>query len=85
MRISRNTSGIIEQAGKQINCGYSGDWLATAPKGQIKRVLESDPEMAKSWDETIGDRMIKLVFIGRHMDKEAICAALDKCTTEPDL
>ena len=76
---------VIEQAGKQINCGYSGDWLATAPKGQIKRVLESDPEMAKSWDETIGDRMIKLVFIGRHMDKEAICAALDKCTTEPDL
>ena len=76
---------VIEQAGKQINCGYSGDWLATAPKGQIKRVLEADPEMAKSWDEKIGDRMIKLVFIGRHMDKEAICAALDKCTAEPDL
>ncbi len=74
---------VIEQAGKQISCGYSGDWLATAPKGQIKRVLESDPEAAKSWDERIGDRMIKLVFIGRHMDKEAICAALDKCTKEP--
>ncbi|MCR4938815.1 MAG: GTP-binding protein [Treponemataceae bacterium] len=76
---------VIEQAGKQINCGYSGDWLATAPKGQIKKVLEADPEAAKSWDEEIGDRMIKLVFIGRHMDKEAICAALDKCTADPDL
>lgn len=76
---------IIEQAGKQINCGYSGDWLATAPKGQIKKILESDPEAAKNWDEKIGDRMIKLVFIGRHMDKDAICKALDACTVEPAL
>lgn len=76
---------VLEQAGKQITCGYSGDWMATAPKGQIKKALASDPEFAKNWDEKLGDRMVKLVFIGRKMDKAKICADLDACTIEPKL
>lgn len=76
---------ILEQAGKQISAGYSGDWMATAPKGQIKKALAQDPEFAKNWDEKLGDRMVKLVFIGRKMDKAKICADLDACTVEPKL
>ena len=76
---------ILEQAGKQINASYSGDWMATAPKGQIKKALAQDPEFAKNWDEKLGDRMVKLVFIGRKMDKAKICADLDACTVEPKL
>ena len=38
-----------------------------------------DPKLAQDWDELYGDRMIKIVFIGQHMDKDAICAALDEC------
>lgn len=76
---------VLEQAGKQITCGYSGDWMATAPKAQIKKALERDPEFAKNWDEKLGDRMVKLVFIGKKMDKAKICADLDACTVEPNI
>ena len=45
--------------------------------------MEQDPEFAKNWDEKLGDRMVKLVFIGRKMDKAKICADLDACTVDP--
>lgn len=76
---------ILEQAGRQITAEYSGNWMATASKGQIKKALASDPEFAKNWDEKCGDRMVKLVFIGKHMNKEKIIADLDACTVEPNL
>ena len=42
-------------------------------------ILRENPEVLKDWDETYGDRMIKLVFIGKNMDKENIIESLDKC------
>ncbi len=74
---------ILEQAGRQITAGFSGEWMATAPKAQIKRALASDPEFAKNWDENVGDRMVKMVFIGRKMDKAKITADLDACCVDP--
>ena len=35
--------------------------------------------LCKDWDEKIGDRMVKLVFIGKNMNKEQIISGLDKC------
>lgn len=74
---------VLEQAGRQITAGYSGDWMATAPKDQIQEALAQDEELARNWDSSVGDRMIKMVFIGKDMDQEKICAALDACTVEP--
>ena len=34
------------------------------------------------WDEKYGDREIKLVFIGQHMDRHAIVDALDECLSD---
>lgn len=70
---------VFEQAGKQITASYAGVWLATAPKGQIKKAMKEDPLIEKNWDEKVGDREVKLVFIGQHMNKEKICADLDAC------
>lgn len=73
---------VLETSGRQIQAGYSGQWLASCPQEEIDEVLSQEPEMKKDWDEQVGDRMIKLVVIGQHLDKEAISAELDKCLAD---
>ena len=81
-----NTSAyMLEQAGRQIAAGYSGDWMATGTKAQIKDTMEADPEFKRNWDERVGDRMIKLVFIGKDMNQDKIIADLDACLVEARL
>ena len=70
---------VLETSGRQIQAGYSGNWLASCPEEEQKKVLAEEPEMKKDWDEKVGDRMIKMVIIGRHLDKEQICKDLDAC------
>jgi len=65
-------SYLFEQAGKQMKLTEAGFWLATAPKEDLDKVLKSQPDALKEWDEEVGDRMIKLVFIGKNMDKQQI-------------
>ncbi len=70
---------VLETSGRQISAGYSGNWLASCPKEEQEKVLAEEPEMKKDWDPEVGDRMIKLVIIGRHLDKEQITKELDNC------
>ncbi|MDO5396448.1 MAG: GTP-binding protein, partial [bacterium] len=77
-----NMSFVLEQAGKQVQIYENGRWYASATPAQLKQFLKQDPDLMKDWDERAGDRMIKLVFIGRKMDKAAICASLDECLGE---
>jgi len=71
-------SYVFEQAGNQIQLGEAGLWIASAPEGEKKQILKDNPELLKSWDENVGDRIIKLVFIGQDIDKEGIKEELDK-------
>ena len=73
---------VLETSGRQIQAGYSGQWLASCPPAEIKKVLEEEESMKKDWDETVGDRMIKLVVIGQHLDRKQIEADLDSCLDE---
>ena len=73
---------VFEQAGVQITATEQGKWLAAFPKKQQKLYLAEYPDMAEKWDEKYGDREIKLVFIGQHMDKHAIVDALDECLSD---
>ncbi len=65
-------SYLFEQAGKQMKLNEAGFWIATAPKEDLEQILKSQPDAMKEWDEEVGDRMVKLVFIGKNMDKEKI-------------
>lgn len=76
---NKDMSYIFEQAGKQKKLTESGLWYATAPKEELEQFMLEDPGLAHDWDDTYGDRMQKIVFIGQHMDKDKIIAELDKC------
>ncbi len=70
---------MFEQAGKQKNLSNVGPWVACLPAEEQKEILTYNPDVAAEWDDEVGDKMVKLVFIGKDMDKEAIFAALDAC------
>ena len=72
-------SYLFESAGKQKSLKEAGLWFATAPEEEFRELVVQDPNILKDWDEEYGDRMVKLVFIGRNMDREAIIKALDAC------
>ena len=70
-------SYIFEQAGRQKKLSEGGYWIASAPEEELKQLMEEQPEVLKDWDKEVGDRMVKLVFIGKDMDKENIIKELN--------
>ena len=78
----RNNSYLFEQAGKQASAQNFGPWFASESEEEQKRILRENPDLLKVWDEKYGDRIIRLVFIGQHMDKKKIIAAMDNCLGE---
>ena len=72
---------LFEQAGHLAREMFAGTWIACAPKYQREQALK-DPEIQEIWDEKYGDRMIKLVLIGQHMDKAKLEADLDSCLVD---
>ena len=73
---------VFEQAGKQVSLRNAGQWYATMPEEELLQMMDREPGLRRDWDERYGDRMQKLVFIGQHLDKEAIAEALDKCLVD---
>jgi G3E family GTPase len=74
-----NIAVNLSQAGPSIQFGPAGYWIASLPAEEVKKTLESDPEVRKDWDDTWGDRITELVFIGVEMNHEDIIKALDRC------
>ena len=72
-------SYLFEQAGRQKQISEAGLWYATLPEADIKRLMEQEPGLMRDWDEKYGDRMQKIVFIGKDMDKEQLVKELDAC------
>ena len=74
-----DTCYVFEQAGRQVSLRNAGAWYATMPADELAAFKANHPDLQRDWDERYGDRMQKLVFIGQHLDKEAITLALDMC------
>lgn len=74
-----DTIFLFEQAGQSIDMTPFGRWFASGTKYEQDEALEKNPDAKRDWDSKVGDRMIKLVFIGIHLNKKDICVSLDKC------
>ena len=72
-------SYIFEQAGVQKQLSEIGQWFASAPEDELLEIIKQNPDALRDWDPEYGDRMQKLVFIGRNLDKQQLAADLDLC------
>ena len=75
----RSESYLFEQAGKQASAQNFGRWFAAESEAEQKRILAENPQLQKIWDEKYGDRIIRLVFIGQHMEKKKIIQVMNDC------
>ena len=73
---------VFDQVGKQVVLREAGQWYATMPQSELGPFLQRHPEVRQDWDETYGDRMQKLVFIGQHLEPETLREWLDRCLVE---
>ena len=58
-------SYMFEQAGSLKRLTEAGQWLCTAPQDEINQLLERNAELRRDWDDEYGDKMVKIVFIGK--------------------
>ena len=47
-------------------------------ENEKNQMLKENPELLKGWDEQVGDRIIKLVFIGQNLEREELKKELDR-------
>ncbi len=77
-----DTAYVFEQSGKQKTATSDGKWIACYPEIQRKMILKMNPDIAAAWHPVYGDRVNKIVFIGKDMDKKSIIAQLNNCLAE---
>ncbi len=77
--VTPDMSYLFEQAGVQKTMRESGLWFATMPPEELYQLMQREPGVVRDWDDEVGDRMIKLVFIGQKLDKKQLAADLDAC------
>jgi len=73
---------VFEQAGHRFYLTENGPWLAVEDEEFRNQVIAEDPTLFEDWDDEIGDRRIKLVFICKGLEREDIESWLDSYLAE---
>ena len=73
---------LFETAGRQKNIKDAGLWFAAMPADELRGLMARDEKLRRDWDPEYGDRMNKIVFIGRNLDRERLESLMDGCLAE---
>lgn len=71
------TAYMVESAGNSKNLVATGPWVSAMPESEKQAILMANPSLLEEWDDEYEDRMNKIVFIGKDMNKEEIIKKLD--------
>ena len=72
-----DTAYMVESAGNSKNLVPTGPWVSAMPENEKQAILIANPDLLEDWDETYQDKMNKIVFIGKNMNKDEIIKKLD--------
>lgn len=72
-------AGSWSQAGGLMRYGYAGRWWRFVPQDQWPEDAEIRAEILKKWLPETADCRQELVFIGQHIDFNALTVELDAC------
>lgn len=72
-----NMAYMVESAGNSKDLVATGSWISDLSQEEQDVILISNPDIKKDWDPVYGDKMNKIVFIGKNMDKESLVEKLD--------
>jgi len=70
---------LFEQAGRNASITELSEWVSAWPKEELDRVINDFPDITDDWDETYGDRINQVVFIGKGYEKAEIVKLLYDC------
>lgn len=70
-------SYMVESAGNSKNLVATGPWISEMSKEEQQAIMIANPDIMDDWDPEYGDKMNKIVFIGKNMDKLEIINKLD--------
>ena len=72
-----NMAYMFETAGNSKNLVATGPWISDMPEEEQQAILIANPDIRDEWDDEYDDKMIKIVFIGKNMDRDYIINKLD--------
>lgn len=76
------TAYMVESAGNSKDLVATGPWISAMSEEEQQSILIANPDILNEWDDKYQDRMNKIVFIGKDLDKEEIISKLDSFLDE---
>lgn len=70
---------LFEQAGRNASVTELTEWMAAWSEEELTAIEKEYPDIRDDWDETYGDRINQLVFIGKGYKKSEIIEKVYDC------